>query len=565
MNLRSEEVLSVPENSMQRSLFKSMGFDDNSLSKPLIGIANSWNTIVPGSYNLRSVAESVKEGIWQAGGTPLEFGTISACDGIAQGHDGMHYILPSREIIANSVEIMVQAHRLDGIVLLGSCDKIVPGMLMAAARVDIPAIMVPGGPMDGGPCFDERKADITALTEGLGMLNAGKIDMEEYLELENTAGPTCGSCSFLGTANTMCALAEAMGMTVPGAGTALATSAKRQRLSRETGRAIVSLIENNITARDIITRESLENAVKTTIAIGGSTNAVLHLLGIAYEADIDFSIDIFDKYSYTIPYLAKIYPSGKEYNVPDFERAGGVQTLLHNLKEYIDSDTLTVTGKTIAENLANYKPVASDLIRTPDNPHEGEGGVAILKGNIAPNTGVSKPSAIDPSMHKFTGKAKVFNSEEEANEAIINNKISSGDVVVIKYEGPKGGPGMREMYKPLKLLYGEGLALETALVTDGRFSGTNNGCFVGHISPEAYEGGPIAIIEDGDKISIDINERDIHLHVSDEVIKERLDKWEPPKPKIDKGYLATYSCLAESANKGAIIKSFNPNIGCSFN
>ena len=522
MNLRSKEVLSVPENSMQRSLFKSMGFDDNSLSKPLIGIANSWNTIVPGSYNLRSVSESVKEGIWQAGGTPLEFGTISACDGIAQGHDGMHYILPSREIIANSVEIMVQAHRLDGIVLLGSCDKIVPGMLMAAARLDIPAIMVPGGPMESGPCFDDRKADITALTEGLGMLNAGKIDMDEYLELENTAGPTCGSCSFLGTANTMCALAEAMGMTVPGAGTAIATSAKRQRLSRETGREIVSLVKNNITARDIITRESLENAVKTTIAIGGSTNAVLHVLAIAYEADLDFSIDIFDKYSYTIPYLAKIYPSGKEYNVPDFERAGGVQTLLYNLKEYIDTDTLTVTGRTIGENLTDYKPVESDLIRTPDNPHDGEGGVAILKGNIAPNTGVSKPSAIDPSMHQFTGTAKVFNSEEEANEAIINNKIQPGDVVVIKYEGPKGGPGMREMYKPLKLLYGEGLALETALVTDGRFSGTNNGCFVGHISPEAYEGGPIAIIEDGDKISIDINERDIHLHVSDEIIKERL-------------------------------------------
>lgn len=558
MNLRSKEVLTVPENSMQRSLFKSMGFDDDSLSKPLIGIANSWNTIVPGSYNLRSVSESVKEGIWQAGGTPLEFGTISACDGIAQGHHGMHYILPSREIIANSVEIMVQAHRLDGIVLLGSCDKIVPGMLMAAARLDIPAIMVPGGPMEAGPCFDERKADITALTEGLGMLNAGRVDLEDFLELENTAGPTCGSCSFLGTANTMCALAEAMGMTVPGAGTALATSAKRQRLSRETGRAIVSLIKSDITARDIITRESLVNAVKTTIAIGGSTNAVLHFLAIAYEADIDFSIDIFDKYSYTIPYLAKIYPSGKEYNVPDFERAGGVQTLLHNLKDYIDIDALTVTGNTIKDNLANHKPVETDLIRTPDNPHEGEGGIAILKGNIAPNTGVSKPSAIDPSMHKFTGRAKVFDSEEEANEAIINDQISAGDVVVIKYEGPKGGPGMREMYKPLKLLYGKGLALETALVTDGRFSGTNNGCFVGHISPEAYEGGPIAIVEDGDKISIDINEREIHLHLSDQIIKERLSNWEPPKPKIDKGYLATYSCLAESANKGAIIKSFNP-------
>ncbi len=565
MNLRSKEVLSIPENSMQRSLFKSMGFDDDALEKPLIGIANSWNTIVPGSYNLRSVADSVKEGIWQAGATPLEFGTISACDGIAQGHDGMHYILPSREIIANSVEIMAQAHRLDGIVLLGSCDKIVPGMLMAAARLDIPAIMLPGGPMNSGPCFDNRKADITTLTEGLGMLNAGKINMDKLLELENTAGPTCGSCSFLGTANTMCSIAEAMGMTVPGAGTALAISAKRQRLSRETGKAIVNLIKKNITARKIITKKSLENAVKTTIAIGGSTNAVLHILAIAYEADIDFSIDMFDKYSYTIPYLAKIYPSGKEYNVPDFERHGGVQALLYNMKDFIDTESLTVTGKSIKENLAKFKPVKSDLIRIPENPHDGEGGIAILKGNVAPNTAVSKPSAIDPTIHKFKGKAKVFNSEEEANQAIINNEIVPGDVVVIKYEGPKGGPGMREMYKPLKLLYGKGLALKTALITDGRFSGTNNGCFVGHISPEAYEGGPIAIIEDGDIISIDINNREINLEVSNNIIKERLENWKPPKPKINKGYLATYSCLAESANKGAIIKIINPKIGCSYN
>ncbi len=556
MNLRSEEVRSVPENSMQRGLFKSMGFDDDSLSRPLVGVANSWNTIVPGSYNLKKVGEAVKEGIWQAGGTPLEFGVISACDGIAQGHDGMHYILPTREIIANSVEMMIQAHRLDGIVLLGSCDKIIPGMLMAAARLDeLPALMVPGGPMEGGACFDGRRADITSLTEALGMLEEGKIDLEEMKELENTAGPTCGSCSFLGTANTMSAIAEAMGMTVPGAGTALATSARRTRLARESGRQIVSLIEENIAAGDIITEESLKNAIKTNISIGGSTNAILHILAVAYEAGIDLSIDLFEKYSHEIPYLAKIYPSTKEYNVPDFARAGGVQALYNNLREFLDEKALTVTGKSVGDNLAAQTFPESDLIRSPENPHSGEGGVAILQGNIAPDTGVSKPSAIDPSMHQFTGTARVFNSEEEANEAIIQDEVVAGDVVVIKYEGPKGGPGMREMYKPLKLLYGKGLALETAVVTDGRFSGTNNGCFVGHISPEAYEGGPLAAVKEGDKISIDITNREIHLHVEEEEIESRLKNWSPPSPKITRGYLATYARLAESASEGAIIPS----------
>lgn len=556
MNLRSEEVRSVPENSMQRGLFKSMGFDDESLSRPLVGVANSWNTIVPGSYNLKKVGEAVKEGIWQAGGTPLEYGVISACDGIAQGHDGMHYILPTREIIANSVELMVQAHRLDGMVLLGSCDKIIPGMLMAAARLEnLPAIVVPGGPMEGGACFDGRRADITSLTEALGMLEEGKIDVEDVKELENTAGPTCGSCSFLGTANTMSALAEALGMTVPGAGTALATSAKRTRLARESGRQIVSLIEKNITTGDVITKASLKNAIKTNISIGGSTNAILHILALAYEAGIDLTIDLFEKYTHEIPYLAKIYPSTKEYNVPDFERAGGVQALFSNLIEFLDANAMTITGNTVEENLSGQEFPESDLIRSPENPHAGEGGVAILKGNIAPGTGVSKPSAIDPSMHQFTGTARVFNSEEAANKAIINDEVVSGDVVVIKYEGPKGGPGMREMYKPLKLLYGKGLALETAVVTDGRFSGTNNGCFVGHISPEAYEGGPLAAVKEGDKISIDIAERDIHLHVEEEEIKSRMEDWTPPTPKITRGYLATYAQLAESASKGAIIQS----------
>jgi len=553
LKLRSRDILRVPENSMQRSLFKSMGFDDQSLSNPIIGIANSWNTIVSGSYNLRMISERVQEGIWQAGGTPVEFGVISACDGIAQGHEGMHYILPTREIIANSVELMVQAHRLDGIVLLGSCDKVIPGMLMAAARLDLPAILLPGGPMEGGACFDGRSSDITALTEGLGMLKAGKIKLAELKELEDTAGPACGSCSFLGTANTMSIISEAMGMSLPGAGTALATSAKRMRLARKTGREIVKLIKNNIGARKIINRKSLENAIKTTISIGGSTNAILHLLAIAYEAEVELTIDLFDHYSKEIPYLAKIYPSGKQYNVPDFERAGGVQALLINLLEYLAEEVLTVTGETLKDNLAGKDFPETDLIRPVDSPHSGEGGVAILKGNIAPETGVAKPSAIHPDLHKFSGEAIVFNSEEEANSAIINEQVKAGNVIVIRYEGPKGGPGMREMYKPLKLLYGKGLALKTALITDGRFSGTNNGCFVGHISPEAFEGGPLAAIKNGDIITIDIQNRKINLDITEQEIKARMANWTPPKLEITGGYLATYARLAESAAKGAII------------
>ncbi len=554
MKRRSDEVTSIPENSMQRGLFKSMGFDDEALERPLIGVANSWNQLVPGSYNLDRVAEAVKDGIWQAGGTPLEFGVISACDGIAQGNDGMHYILPTREVIANSVELMVQAHRLDAVVLLGSCDKIVPGMLMAAARLEIPSILLPGGPMEGGMCFDGRTSDITSLTEALGMLENGEITLEEYRELEDKAGPTCGSCSFLGTANTMSALAEALGMTVPGGGTALATSARRTRLARQTGRNIVDQVEEDITADEIITEKSLKNAVRTTIAFGGSTNAVLHLMALASEAGIDLSIDVFEKYSRETPYLARIYPSTDKYNVPDFERAGGVQALYKSLRDYLDGDALAVNGCTVEENFRGAEIENEDLIRTPENPHEGEGGVAILRGNIAPNTGVSKPSAIHPDMHRFTGRARVFNSEEEANQAISGDEIESGDVLVIKYEGPKGGPGMREMYKPLKLLYGKGLALETALITDGRFSGTNNGCFVGHISPEAYEGGPLAAVREGDKITIDIPERSLHLHVDDEEISRRLEEWERPSLKIDSGYLATYASLAESADKGAVIR-----------
>jgi dihydroxy-acid dehydratase len=550
---RSKDILQWPEWALARGLFKSMGYSDYDLARPLVGIANSWNRVVPGHYNLNLVSDYVKQGISQAGGTPVEFGVIGACDGIAQGHAGMHYILPTRDLIANDVEMMVEAHRLDAVVLLGSCDKIVPGMLMAAARLDIPAIFVAGGPMAGGCEFDGRAADMTSLTEGLGMLKAGKIDEQTYRHLENCAGPSCGSCSFLGTANTMCCLAEALGLSLPGTATIPAHEADRLRAAQESGRQIVQLIQHGITARRIINRKGIENAIRLNAAIGGSTNAVLHMLAIAYEADCDLTVDTFEELSRTTPYIAKMNPAAAP-NVPDFNKAGGVPAVMKEILSLLHGDSLTVNGKTVAENVAKAQIFDRTVIKSLKEPWSQGGGLAILRGNLAPNTAITKPAAINPEMHTFTGKARCYDSEEAANQAILDGRVSEGEVVVIRYEGPKGGPGMREMYKAMKLLYGRGLALKTALVTDGRFSGTNNGCFVGHISPEAAEGGPLAVVEDGDLITIDIPNRTLRLHVSDGQIKARLANWRRPEPKFKKGYLALYARLAESADKGAIIR-----------
>ena len=551
---RSKDILQFPEWALVRGLYKSMGYSDYDLSRPMIGIANSWNRVVPGHYNLNLVSDYVKQGVFHAGGTPVEFGTIAACDGIAQGHDGMHYILPTRDLIANDIEMMIGAHRLDGVVLLGSCDKIVPGMLMAAARMDIPAILVPGGPMEGGCEFDDREADISALTEALGMLKTGKMTEEEYRRLENCAGPGCGSCSFFGTANTMCCLSEGIGLTLPGTATIPTTRADRQRAAQDSGRQIVRMIMEGVTARKIINRKSIENTIRLNAAVGGSTNAILHLLAIAYEADVELNVDKFEELSRTTPLIAKIFPAAAE-NVPDFHLAGGVQAVMKEILPLLNKDALNVNGKTAAENAAGAKIMNPNMIRTLAQPWAPEGGLAVLRGNLAPNTCITKPAAIRPEIHKFTGKARCFDSEEAANQSILDRKVAEGEVVVIRYEGPKGGPGMREMYMAMKLLFGQGLALKTALVTDGRFSGTNNGCFVGHISPEAAEGGPLAIVRDGDSITIDIPARKLHLHVSDEEIKARLAKWKRPEPKFKKGYLALYSRLAESADKGAIIRN----------
>ncbi len=553
MTWRSKDILERPEWSINRALYKSMGYSDYDLDQPLIGIANSWNRVVPGHYNLRQVSEYVQQGIRQAGGTPVEFGVIAACDGIANGHEGMHYILPTRDLIANDVEMMIEAHRLDGVVLLASCDKIVPGMLMAAGRLDIPAIMVVGGPMEGGCEFDGRASDLTSMTEGLGMLKSGKIDEVTYRNLEDRAAPTCGSCSFLGTANTMCCVAEALGLCLPGSSTIPATHAERFRSAQESGRQIVALVKQGITACQIINQQGIENAIRVNAAIGGSTNAALHIPAIGYEADCEITMDLFEELSRSTPHIAKMNPAAPP-NVPDFHDAGGVPAVMKEILEQLHGEALTVTGKTVAENVADAKTPDRDIIRTLADPWSKEGGVAILRGNLASNTAITKPAAIVPEMHKFEGKARCFDSEEAANQAILDGEVQEGEVVVIRYEGPKGGPGMREMYKAMKLLYGKGLALKTALVTDGRFSGTNNGCFVGHISPEAAEGGCLAIVENGDLITIDIPDRNLHLHVSDEEIKGRLSRWQRPEPKFKKGYLALYARLAESADKGAIIR-----------
>jgi dihydroxy-acid dehydratase len=555
--MKSAESLCGLENADIRNVLKAMGYSDEDLttSRPAIGIANSWNTLIPGHFNLNQISDQVKKGIHRAGGIVYEFGVIGLCDAIAKG--SFNYVLPSREVICDSVEIMAGANPLDGIVLLASCDKIVPGMLMAATRLDIPAILVNSGPMLGGIPFGGRKSDATSASEALGMYKTDKISLQEYKTVEDLSCPTCGSCSFMGTANTMCCLAEAMGMSLTDGAAIPAVYADRLRLAEQSGEAICNLVRQGITARDIINQRSLENAVRVCLTIGGSTNAVLHLTALAYEAEADINIlDAFDEFSRNTPTIAKVYPAAK-WDMEDFWRAGGIPRVMDRLQSLLDMDVVTCTGRTMKENIDGYQyrfPENNEIIKTIDEPFDVSGGLAVLRGNLAPNTGISKPTAIDPSVRQFTGTAVVFDSEEEANQAILDGKITEGDVVVIRYEGPKGGPGMVEMYRAMKYLYGMGLHTSTALVTDGRFSGTNNGCFVGHISPEASEGGPIAIVENGDRISIDVINGTIHLHVSDDEMEGRLMKWQEPEPKARKGYLSLYSRLASSADEGAIIK-----------
>jgi dihydroxy-acid dehydratase len=555
--LISEKSLCGLENADIRTVLKGMGYSDDDLAarRPAIGIANSYSTLIPGHFNFNQLSEQVKKGIHRAGGTAFEFGVIGLCDAVAK--ENFNYVLPSREVICNSIEIMARSNPLDGLVLLASCDKIVPAMLMAAARVNLPAILINGGPMLGGIPFAGRKSDATSASEALGMLKTKKISLEEYRNVEDLSCPTCGSCSFMGTANTMCCLAEALGMTLTDAAAVPAVYADRLRLAEQTGEAICGLVRKGVQTRNVVTRKTLENAVKVCLAIGGSTNAVLHLTALAYEAEIDINIlDTFERFSRSTPTITKVYPAGTN-DMEAFWRAGGIPRVIDNLQSLLHMDVMTVTGRTMMENIDAFQyrfPENEEVIRTVAEPFAASGGLAVLRGNLAPRTGISKPTAIDPSVRRFTGTAKVFDSDELAVRAILNGEIASGDVVVIRYEGPKGGPGMVEMYRAMKYLNGLGLATSTALITDGRFSGTNNGCFVGHISPEAAEGGPLAIVENGDQITIDVLNGSLHLHLSDDDIQTRLQSWQKPDPKVRQGYLRLYADLASSADEGAVIK-----------
>ena len=553
----SENSFCGLENADIRTVIKGMGYSDDDLStrRPVIGIANSYSTLIPGHSNFNQLIEQIKKGIHRAGGTAFEFGVIGLCDAIAK--ENFNYVLPSREVICDSIEIMAQSNPLDGIVLMASCDKIVPGMLMAAARTNLPAILINGGPMLGGIPFEGRKSDATSVSEALGMLKKEKITLKEYKDIEDLSCPTCGSCSFMGTANTMCCLSEAMGMSLTDAAGVPAVYAERLRLAEQTGETICKLVREGITSRNVITKESIENAVQVCLAIGGSTNAVLHLTALAYEAEAPMNVlDTFEKMAKTTPTLVKVYPAGTN-DMEAFWRAGGIPRVIENLNESLHMDVMTCTGRTMKENIDAFEyrfAENKDVIRDMTDPFSTSGGLAVLRGNLAPKTGISKPTAIDPAVRQFTGSAKVYDCDEDAVKAILNGDITHGDVVVIRYEGPKGGPGMVEMYRALKFLNGLGLAKSTALVTDGRFSGTNNGCFVGHISPEAAEGGPIAIVENGDKISIDVINGTLHLHLSDEEIQERLKHWKRPELKVKQGYLRLYARLASSADEGAVIR-----------
>lgn len=555
MDWRSREFRNSPAGALTRALYKGMGYSDNDLKKPIIAVANSWNTVCPGQFNLNQVAQAVREGISEAGGMPVEFGTIGPCDGIAQGHKGMKFILPCRDVIANSVELMVEAHQIDGMVLLGSCDKIVPGMLMAAARLNLPTIIVTGGPMETGK-YRGQNVDVNTIEVATGAYKAGRITEEEFKEMENSVCPGPGSCQMMGTANTMCCLTEAIGLSLPGSAAVPAVAAKRLVIARESGRQIISLVEKGIAAGQIITKESIENAIKVGLAIGGSTNLVLHILALAHEAGIQLDIDEFDSLSLKTPYIASLVTASK-YDMVDFYRVGGIPTVMKELMPLLNKHCVTVTGHSIKANINNLNPPDPDgeIIKSLKKPFKPTGGLAVLKGNLAPGTAIAKPAAIPEDRLVCSGPAKVFDAEEDLIAAIHDGKIKSGDIIVVRYEGPKGGPGMREMYTPLKLLDGYELAESVFLITDGRFSGSNKGGFIGHICPEAAEGGPIALVKDGDIISIDINRRNITLEVPDDEIEIRRAGWTKKEPKVKKGYLALYAKIVSSANKGAILSS----------
>ncbi|MGB9761196.1 MAG: dihydroxy-acid dehydratase [Caldimicrobium thiodismutans] len=551
--MRSDRIKKGIERAPHRSLLRALGFDDEDLRAPLIGIANSFNEIVPGHIHLRTLVEAVKAGVRQAGGVPVEFGVIGVCDGIAMNHEGMRYSLVSREIIADSIEIMAQAHAFDGLVLVTSCDKITPGMLMAAFRLNLPAILIAGGPMLTGD-FQGKKVNLISAFEAIGRIKKGEMTEEELIELEKCACPTCGSCAGMFTANSMNCLTEALGLALPGNGTIPAVYSERIRLAKETGRAIVRLVKKGLTPKKLISDASFRNAIAVDMALGCSTNTVLHLMAIAKEAEIPLDLKTFDEISKKTSVLAKLIPSGP-HSVPELHQAGGIPAVMKELakKGLIDTSCLTVSGKTIGEIIEKAENRNPEVLRPIENPYAYEGGIAVLYGNLSPEGAVVKTSAVLPEMMRHTGPARVYNSEEEAYEAILSGKIRPGDVVVIRYEGPKGGPGMREMLSPTSAIIGMGLGASVALITDGRFSGGTQGACIGHVSPEAAEGGPIALVEEGDIIEIDIPGRLLELKVSDEELEKRKKKWSPPKKKL-KGVLKKYYVLVKSASTGAVLE-----------
>lgn len=526
------------------------------LGKPFIGVCNSYIDIIPGHVHLRGFADVVKEAIIEAGGIPFEFNTIGVDDGIAMGHIGMRYSLPSRELIADSAETVINAHWFDGVFYIPNCDKITPGMLMAAVRTNVPSIFVSGGPMEAGTSASGKQLSLTSVFEGVGAHKSGTMTAEELLDIENNACPTCGSCSGMFTANSMNCLMEMLGVALPGNGTIVATSEQRYELIREAAKQLVRMVKEDIKPRDIITKEAIDDAFALDMAMGGSTNTVLHTLAIANEAEIDYNLEEINKVAARVPYLAKIMPAS-DISMDDINKAGGVSSIINELTKIpgaIHPDRITVAGKTMRELVKDHVITNDQVIRTKDNPFSPVGGLSVLYGNIAPEGSVIKVGAVDPSIQTFVGDAIVFDSQDEAQMAIDNGTVKAGHVVVIRYEGPKGGPGMPEMLAPTSAIMGRGLGTKVALITDGRFSGASRGISIGHISPEAAEGGPIALIENGDKIIIDLPNRTINLDVADEVLSERRQSLKPFEPKIKKGWLARYSKLVTNASKGGVMK-----------
>lgn len=550
--MRSRTIKEGLERVPHRALLYATGISKSEMKKPFIGVATSFTDIIPGHIGMRDLERFIEKGIHTAGGYPFVFGIPGICDGIAMGHTGMHYSLPSRELIADMVETITQAHQLDGLVLLTNCDKITPGMLMAAARIDIPAIVVTAGPMLSGHLRGRRLSLVNDTFEAIGKYKKGLLKKDELEALEMCACPGAGSCQGMYTANTMACVTEALGMSLPRCATALAVSADKRRIAFESGKRIVELIEKNITSRKIMTRKAFENAIMVDLALGGSTNTVLHIPAIAHDAGVELPLETFDILSKKTPHLANMLPGGQHY-LEDLDWAGGIPALMKALKKNLNN-TLTVSGRKTIEIADSAEVVDEDVIRPFNKPYHKEGGIAILRGNLAPDGAVVKQSAVSPNMMKFEGIARVFNSEEEGMRAILNGKIKAGDIVVIRYEGPKGGPGMREMLSPTAAIAGMGLSESVSLITDGRFSGGTRGPCIGHISPEAMEGGTIAILKDGDRIRIDIPKRKIDVLLSEKEIKQRFIKWKPIRPKITKGYLSRYARLVSSAGSGAVMK-----------